>query len=140
MDTAINTAEEKPRSLIMNFRPTENEDYTIGAFHRWHIHTEREDISLITVRKYLAVYMSKEHTIRIVDTGEPDASIDVVNTYRTIFSAMDVIGLCLIREAGYIDWIQEVDGEIIVGMTFNRHRLDYGTYKVTKGQMKKIES
>lgn len=125
-------------SYILNFYPEEGVDYIVHPSGAWVFQTKLQDISLIVVREYLNTVMTENHTIRIEDVGYNHKAIDVVDTYTSIWSAMDVISVCLLREDARIKWIHTMDNQIVVGMTFRKHELPYGLYMVNEGKLKMI--
>lgn len=128
----------KPESVIMNFRPTSGVDYFVQPSGAWILQTKHADTSLIVARKYLHQTLTNNHTISIVDVGHDNKAIDVVDTYKSIWSAMDVISVCLMRENARMNWIHVIDDRIVVGMMFHKHKIPYGLYTVSHGKLEMI--
>lgn len=138
-----------PDSPILNFQPMNGIDYTIETSGEWTIHTKDSDKAMIIIRKFLDDKLTEKHTLRIVDTGylygaidilDTYEAIDVIDTYESVWSAMDVIGVCLMREDARIRWIGLEGNQVTVGMCFKKHKLPFGFYAVVDGKLGLIEN
>ena len=129
-----------PVSPLLEFTPTQGVHYDIQPSGAWTLYTKHADTTLIVVRKYIESMMTENHTICIVDVSDNNRTIDITDTYESTWSAMDAIGICLMKEDAQLKWLDITNNQVVVGMTFQKHKLPYGIYQMTKGKLQMIAS